>query len=194
MSKFRILLDSNAYLRLANSFHPLLGNSFGSKNYTLYLIPEFQEEFKKNPRLSNKFGWVDQPEYEDNRKNRIRILHDEKEEIKLTYSYLWAQNISEKIGASRVDVKALAYGSVLDIPVVTDDFDMAELAEQFSIEIWGILDLLEVMHKNNRINLNLLTYYFPLLLWLLFLHVNNYLQKIFQMFSSTRRMCLLENQ
>ena len=148
MAKFKILLDSNAYLRLGDSFHPLLGVSFGNMNYTLYLIPEFQKEFRKNPRLKNKFGWVDQPEYIENRKKRIRILKDQKEEIKLTYSYLWAQNISEKIGASRVDVKALAYGSVLDVPVVTDDFDMTELADQFSIEIWGIFDLLKVMYKN----------------------------------------------
>jgi len=28
MAKTRILLDSNAYLRLANSFHPLLNESF----------------------------------------------------------------------------------------------------------------------------------------------------------------------
>jgi len=150
MSKFKILLDSNAYLRLANSFHPLLGDSFGKKKYTLYLIPEFQKEFNKNPRLKNKFGWVDQQEYIENRKKRLRLLKQNKKDIQLTYSYLWAQNISEQFGASRVDVNALSYGSVLDIPVVTDDFDMKELASQFSIEVWGILDLLELMHKTKR--------------------------------------------
>ena len=149
MPKFKILLDSNAYLRLADSFHPLLGESFGTKRYTLYLIPEFQKEFNKNPRLKNKFGWVDQEEYITNRKKRLRILGDQKKDIKLTYSYLWAQNISEQLGASRVDVNALAHGSVMDLPVVTDDFDMVELADQFSIEVWGILELIEVMHKNN---------------------------------------------
>jgi len=135
---------------LANSFHPLLGETFGKKKYTLHLIPEFQKEFNKNPRLKNKFGWVDEQEYVENRKKRLRILNDQKKEIRLTYSYLWAQNISEKIGASMVDVRALSYGSVLDIPVVTDDFDMRELADQFSIEVWGILDLLKLMHANRR--------------------------------------------
>lgn len=71
MDKKRILLDSNAYLRLANSFHPLLGEGFGKENYTLHLIPEFQKEFDKNPRLKNKFGWVNQPEYVENRKHCI---------------------------------------------------------------------------------------------------------------------------
>ncbi|MBW2576272.1 MAG: DNA-binding protein [Deltaproteobacteria bacterium] len=115
MSKYRILLDSNAYLRLANSFHPLLYKSFGNENYTLYLIPEFQKEFNKNPRLKNKFGWVNQAEYKENRKHQLRTLAKEKNDIKITYSYLWAQNISEGLGASRVDVRALAYWQPLCI-------------------------------------------------------------------------------
>lgn len=94
MGTFRILLDSNAYLRIANSFHPLLHEPFGKENYTLYLIPEFQLEFGKNPRLKNKFGWVDQPEYAENRKHRLRIRKDEKEQIHLTYSYLWEYNVA----------------------------------------------------------------------------------------------------
>jgi hypothetical protein len=153
MPKYRILLDSNAYLRLANSFHPLLSKSFGIENYTLYLIHEFQKEFNKNSKLKNKFGWVNQPEYIENRKHKLRVLKNQKEQIKITYSYLWAQNISEGIGASRVDVKALAYGSVLDVPVVTDDFDMTKLAEPFLIETWGLLDLLKIMYRSERINL-----------------------------------------
>lgn len=152
MSKFRILLDSNAYLRLANSFHPLLYESFGEKDNTLYLIPEFQKEFNKNPRLKNKFGWVNQPEYIANRKHQLRTIEKQKEQIKLTYSYLWEQNISEGFGASRVDVRALAYGSVLNAPVVTDDYDMTKLAEDFGIEVWGLLDLLKIMYIAKRIN------------------------------------------
>ena len=53
-----------------------------------------------------------------------------------------------------MDVKALAYGSVLDAPVVTDDSDMTELAEPFGIEVWGLLDLLKIMYKAKRINKN----------------------------------------
>lgn len=151
MGVFRILLDSNAYLRIANSFHPLLHKSFGKKNYTLYLIPEFQKEFNKNPRLKHKFGWVDQPEYIENRKHRLRIKREQKEQIHLTYTYLWQHNVSEGVGASRVDVRALAYGAVLDVPVVTDDRDMAELGKVFGIEIWGLLDLLKLMHAKGRI-------------------------------------------
>ncbi len=108
MSIKRILLDSNAYLRLANSFHPLLNEPFGKDRYALYLIPEFQNEFDKNPRLTNKFGWVNQPEYIENRKYRIRATRFQRGQINLTYSYLWPHNISEGLGASRIDVQALA--------------------------------------------------------------------------------------
>jgi len=51
-----------------------------------------------------------------------------------------------------VDVRALAYGSVLDAPVVTDDFDMTALAEPFGIEVWGLLDLLRIMYTTKRVN------------------------------------------
>ncbi len=152
MAKTRILLDSNAYLRIANSFHPLLNESFGKHNYTLYLIKEFQKEFNKNPRLKNKFGWVNQPEFVENRQRRLRTNNSQKERISLTYSYLWAHNISEGIGASRVDVKALAYEAVLDVPVITDDVNMTELGKAFGIEIWVLLDLLKFMYNSKRID------------------------------------------
>ena len=89
MPEKRILLDSNANLRLANSFHPLLHEPFGKESYVLYLIPEFQKEFDKNPRLSNKFGWVNQPEYLENRKQHLRINRSQKKQISIIYSYRW---------------------------------------------------------------------------------------------------------
>ena len=147
-----ILLDSNAYLRLANSFHPLLHEPFGKDSYALYLIPEFQKEFDKNPRLANKFGWVNQSEYMENRKHRIRITRLQREQIKLIYSYLWPHNISEGLGASRIDVRALAYGDALDIPVVTDDSQMRELGLTFGIEVWSLLDFIKIMHKSKRLS------------------------------------------
>ena len=154
MSIKRILLDSNVYLRLANSFHPLLNEPFGKDRHALYLIPKFQKEFDKNPRLANKFGWVNQPEYKENRKHRIRVTRFQREQINLIYSYLWPHNISESLGASRIDVRALAYGDALDIPVVTDDVQMKELGITFEIEVWSLLDLLKTMYKSRRIEIS----------------------------------------
>jgi len=154
MPKKRILLDSNAYLRLANSFHPLLYEFFGKDWSALYLIPEFQKEFDKSPRLANKFGWVNQPEFIENRKHRIRVSRFQRKQINLIYSYLWFHNISEGLGASRIDVRALAYGDALDIPVVTDDSQMRELGITFGIEVWNLLDLLKIMYASKRIELS----------------------------------------
>ncbi|MBU4317205.1 MAG: hypothetical protein KKF30_08025 [Proteobacteria bacterium] len=81
-NKIIILLDSNAYLRIADSFHPLLGESFGEQGYVLYLTPEFQKEFNKSARLKNKFGWVNQPEYVENRKHSLKPTRKQTEQVK----------------------------------------------------------------------------------------------------------------
>ncbi|CAB1060535.1 hypothetical protein D1BOALGB6SA_5301 [Olavius sp. associated proteobacterium Delta 1] len=154
MPRKRILLDSNAYLRLANSFHPLLHEPFGKDQYALYLIPEFQKEFDRNPRLANKFGWVNQPEYIENRKYRIRVTRPQREQINLIYSYLWPHNISEGLGASPIDVRALAYSNAFAIPVVTDDFQMRKLGTNFGFEVWSLLDLLKIMYKSKWIDIS----------------------------------------
>lgn len=49
MSQSRILLDSNAYFRLAQSIRPLLNAPFGKDNYCLYVLKELQDEYEKNP-------------------------------------------------------------------------------------------------------------------------------------------------
>ena len=42
---------------------------------------------------------------------------------------------------------------VLNIPIVTDDFAMANLGKTYGIEVWGILDLLELMYENNHVSI-----------------------------------------
>lgn len=51
-----------------------------------------------------------------------------------------------------MDVRALAYGLVLGVPVVTDDRDMTRLGQVFGIEMWGLLDLLKIMHGAGRVD------------------------------------------
>lgn len=67
MPQNRILLDSNAYFRLAQSIRPLLKQTFGKEKYCLYVIKELQNEYDKNPRLKSAFHWVNDPEYKENR-------------------------------------------------------------------------------------------------------------------------------
>lgn len=82
MSQCRILVDSNAYFRLAQSIHPLLNVVFGKKRYCLYVIKELQDEYRRSPRLKNAFSWVNDPEYVENRSHLLEIAKEEKPEIR----------------------------------------------------------------------------------------------------------------
>jgi len=57
------------------------------------------------------------------------------------------------LGSSKPDIRALAFGYVLNIPVVTDDADMVNLGKVLGIEVWGILELMKVMYDNNRVGI-----------------------------------------
>ena len=153
MPQSKILLDTNAYLRLAYNLHPLLFQEFGKKNYTLYVIDDFQKEFDRNPRLKNKFYWVNEPEFEENRKKRIKVSRQNKKDISVAQSVIWEENIARGLGSSKPDIRALAFGFVLDIPVVTDDNDMVNLGKVLGIEVWGILVLMKVMYDNKHVGI-----------------------------------------
>jgi hypothetical protein len=73
MAQRKILLDSNSYLRLAQTFRPLLNVEFGDERHCLYVIRELQREFDRSPRLQTKFHWVNEPEYAENRRRSITI-------------------------------------------------------------------------------------------------------------------------
>ena len=62
MAQQKLLLDTNAYLRLARSIHPLLFVEFGEDRTCLYLAEDFETEFARSRRLHSKFPWVDEPE------------------------------------------------------------------------------------------------------------------------------------
>jgi len=51
-----------------------------------------------------------------------------------------------------VDVRALATGYVLDIPLITDDKGMIGLAESLGIKVMRILSLLSIMQKARHID------------------------------------------
>lgn len=148
-----ILLDTNAYLRLGDSLHPLLAKHFGPKGnrLKLRLTGSFLFEYSKNPRLKNKFPWVNQSKYiQDRKKGRLRVQEVLKPQIKLAKNYLWQFRMDQGLEASRVDVDILAHGYVLGIVVVADDKDMKTIAEEFEIQIMGILSLLKLMLERGR--------------------------------------------
>ncbi len=56
MAQSKILVDTNAYLRLAKTIRPLLFMPFGENEYCLYILPELNEELKshKLQKLGNR--------------------------------------------------------------------------------------------------------------------------------------------
>lgn len=145
MPESRILVDSNAYFRLAQSIRPLLNAVFGEHNYCLYVLKELQDEYEKNPRLKNTFPWVNDPEYKDNRSNRLSVTRDEKPEIQRAYEFILNYARSVHPGVSKVDVHCLAHAEQLNIPVVTDDEEMRILARDYGIKTYNTLELLKLM-------------------------------------------------
>ncbi len=150
MAQQKILLDSNSYLRLAQTIHPLLHVEFGDKCHCLYVIRELQQEFDRSPRLQTKFHWVNEPEFAQNRSRSITIPRKTAKEITVAISVIEGEARQRDLGASPVDARALATASVLEVPLVTDDGDMLALAEIFDIKAMKTLELLRLMVDCNH--------------------------------------------
>jgi hypothetical protein len=145
MSESRILLDSNAYFRLAQSIRPLLNTPFGKENYCLYVLKELQTEYERSPRLKEKFSWVNDPEYSENRTNHLSVTNKERKEIKRAFDFIFDFARHVYPGVSKIDVLCLVHGEQLEIPVVTDDADMLEVAREYGIKTYKTLELLKLM-------------------------------------------------
>jgi len=150
-----IILDSNSYLRLAPSKHPLLKNEFGAKRYCLYIIEDLEIELNRNPTLQNRFPWFYQKEYRLNRTKGIkRLSNQQKDEFNRERSIIAGFASDSSSGVSLVDINALAHGSILNIPIITDDKDMREMADEFEIKIMSTLELMKLMVQENHINIS----------------------------------------
>lgn len=144
MPQSKILVDTNTYLRLAKTIRPLLFTPFGDNGYCLYILPELNEELKSR-KLRSKFHWVDEDEFIENRSYFPSIGRKQKKSIEQTFEYIWDHVQIELPGPSRVDAKYIAYALELDLPVVTDDQDMTELAKTFDAQVMPSLELLKIM-------------------------------------------------
>lgn len=153
MAQSKILLDTNSYLRLAKSIHPLLFVEFGSDLNCLYVLRELDEEYARSRRLQSKFGWVNEEIYLQNRGKHLTLAKSERQQVALAKEYLWDHVLQELPGPSPIDCLALAYGLVLSIPVVTDDGDMHKLASVFGIKVISSLQLMSLMLQCNHIEM-----------------------------------------
>ncbi|MEZ5592678.1 MAG: DNA-binding protein [Gammaproteobacteria bacterium] len=144
MPQSKILVDTNAYLRLAKTIHPLLFEPFDDNEYCLYILPELNQELASR-KLQSKFPWVDEQEFADNRKHFPAISRKQKKSIQQTFEYVWDHVQTELPGPSKVDAWYITYALELDVPVVTDDQDMTALANIFDAKVIPTLELLKIM-------------------------------------------------
>src|SRR4030042_3665385 len=145
MPSCNIIVDSCSYFRLAQSIHPLLKMAFGREKYCLGVIEELDKEYAKSPTLKNRFFWVNQPEYSDNRQGCFYISPKEHSEINHAFFFIRDFVRDCRLSASEVDIIALSYAYVMKIPVVTDDSDMLEVAKEFEIKTYKTLEILKLM-------------------------------------------------
>ena len=150
-----ILLDTNAYLRLARSIVPLLGPPVGENpGYTLFVLREVDEEHIASFRLRSKFEWVYADEHRSDRlSKRYECKGKTVKSVALVESFLSGYARSQGILVSRADIRALAVGRDRGFIVVSDDSGMAEVAEAFQISLWSVLDLLKLLVDVGRIPL-----------------------------------------
>lgn len=149
-----ILLDTNAYLRLAKRVRPVLGMPFGAKSYVLTILPDVEREVLRNPRLKLLFPWFTDTEHATERKTRaIRLSAQEKLNIGNTSSILRnhvtrnARSFMDK-GRSppgATDCWVLAVAFERDWIVATDDEGMHRLGEEFDITVWHGCEVLKKM-------------------------------------------------
>jgi len=153
MPQSKILLDTNSYIRLARSLHPLLDTPFGDDDYCLYVLKELDDEFSRSKRLKTQYSWVDGDEFQENRKKRLTLSRKNKREIELTVDFLRQHKIDNRLSVSEVDIIYLANGYALDIYVVSDDTDMLEVADAFSIKTKKTQELLHLMLECGHIDM-----------------------------------------
>jgi len=139
-----LLLDTNAYLRIAKRVKPLLGVAFGQKGYKLTILEEVEREFQRSPRLQTNF-----PLQLERLAKRFRLSRDDREQLDAAASVLrgWViGNASQyRSPPSPVDCRVLAFGQLKQAIVVTDDLAMHQLGEEFGIATMHGHDLLRRM-------------------------------------------------
>lgn len=160
-----VLLDTNTYLRLAKRIRPMLGVSFGQKNYVLTVLKVVETEVRRNPRLSFKHPWFDLEDFSRERDAaHICLTAAEKIALENAQGILLGfvrLDLDKYITGGRsppspTDCRILAFGQIRSAIVVTDDLGMHLLAADFEIPIWHGWQLLSKMKAAKLISNDLI--------------------------------------
>lgn len=160
-----VLLDTNAYLRLAKRIRPMLGVKFGQREYVVTILKDVEEEVHRSPALRFKFPWFDDDDLAAERMSAtMRLSAEEKEKLGVAQSVLhgWVlADISRYTTGGRsppspVDCRVLAFGQIREAVVVTDDIGMHDLAKDFDITVWHGPELLAKMRTAKMVSNDLI--------------------------------------
>lgn len=144
------IIDTNTYLRIADSFHPLIEIQFGTPVCKLRVVPMLDHELKRNPRLISKFHWACSEDYIKDRRHYIKISNALKLQIEQTEGYLHAAAQQLELNTSVIDVFCLALAIEIEATLVTDDGPLTLLAKEFNARFMDSLDLLKLMVDEGR--------------------------------------------
>ncbi len=149
-----VLLDTNAYLRLAKRIRPMLGVAFGQKNYVLTILKDVETEVHRNGALKFKYPWFDGEDVAAERgAKQVRLKAEEKAQLDAAQSVLRGWVLASPVAyttrgrspPSSTDCRVLGFGQIRDAVVVTDDLGMHQLANDFGITVWHGHELLKKM-------------------------------------------------
>jgi hypothetical protein len=151
-----ILLDSNAYFRLADNLFPLLSESCGKNpSFELKILGGTIGEYNFQSRLRTKFDWVSHTRHKEDRRNGfLKLKNGRREDIEKTYAFMLEDCRDRNIGCSSFDIRCLSTAFELTLTLVTDDRDLFSLAREYEVECYSTLDLMNLMNKENRIDMN----------------------------------------
>jgi hypothetical protein len=155
-----VLLDTNAYLRLAKRIRPLLGVPFGQKGYVLTILADVESEVHASGRLRRHFPWFDADPalVQERLARRMRLSAEDRAQIDSAARFLqdWVQQDVARylVGGGSppgpADCRVLAFGQVRPAIVVTDDLGMHALAREFDIPVWHGFELLAKLRSAKK--------------------------------------------
>jgi predicted nucleic acid-binding protein len=118
----------------------------------LFVLAELDNEYLTNPRLQNKFEWVNTKEYKQDRETKKYTCRGTwASAAETAFSFLVAYARQQTLVLAPEDLKALAVGFARKFPVVSDDGALRKVAETHDIPCLGTLELLKLMTDAGRI-------------------------------------------
>lgn len=115
---------------------------------------ELDDEYLTSSRLQHKLEWVNGAEYKTDRLSKCYACKGKyAQDASRAFTFLAAYAHNKLLTVSQEDLKALSVGFVRQLPVVSDDRGVRQVAEEHGIKCWLTLDLLKVMVDCGHINL-----------------------------------------